>query len=66
MRIVNSIADRMISRMAGKLTAQAACCDPQYVTVSCGCTNGYLYEQTCFFNCCETICGTCSDTGRTC
>jgi hypothetical protein len=46
MRIINSMADRMLSTLVPGITAQAGkTCGPSQYEVVCGCVNGYVRYQ---------------------
>lgn len=66
MRHIGLLADRMLAIVAPKVTAQASCCGYQSYTIPCGCTGGFEYEKVCWTDCCQSGCGTCFKTGKTC
>jgi hypothetical protein len=66
MRRIAPLADRLLGLVAPRVSAQAACCAYRSYTVSCGCTSGFLYEKTCWTNCCESGCSACFKTATKC
>jgi len=66
MRGLGRLSDRMLAVVAPRVRAQAACCNLTYYTIPCYCSGGKLYEKTCYTNCCESGCGTCYNSGKTC
>ncbi len=66
MRIIRTMADRMLSAVVPTVTAAAICCQPDPQVYECYCHNGVLYLKTCTPRCnCTLSCGPCyvSDIG---
>jgi hypothetical protein len=57
MRIINAMADKMLSTLVPGITAQAGVvCSPYQYEVVCGCVNGFFRYQWVYVNtkCAET------------
>ena len=59
MRIVNSLADRLVGMVAPKATA-GACIAPEHWTQECSCKGHLIWVKGCTNNCAGVaICGRC-------
>jgi hypothetical protein len=60
MRMIATMADRVLSLVVPKTTAAAICCTPEPRTVTCGCIGGWEYAKHCTNNCaCKAQCQPC-------
>lgn len=68
-RLINRIADRLLTAVVPEISAGAKACCSKYGTsigVECSC-NGRVVEKTCTYNCtCGLVCGPCRLTGIPC
>lgn len=66
MRLMNLVADRLLSAVVPRITAGACCAgDPFWKT--CFCEDGVWFHKSCHYNCsCGVVCGDCTDTVYTC
>ena len=66
MRLINSLADRVLGVVAPKMTA-GACVPPDSWTQSCGCKSYFIYSKPCHYGCTgNAVCGTCTRTNISC
>ena len=66
MRVVATIADRMLSAVVPRASA-GACCPPDPVTEICFCSGCWRYLKTCQYNCaCTWFCGGCYNANYRC
>jgi hypothetical protein len=66
MRLIAPLADRLLGVVAPRVNAQAVCCEYRSWTNNCGCTGGYVYEQLCWTDCCNSGCFSCYKTATKC
>lgn len=69
MRMINKIADRLLSSVAPKITAAGICC-PDFgnsYEQDCGCSNGFQKQMFCVVRCnCSIQCNACVQTTDKC
>lgn len=68
MRLINRMADRLLTAVVPAISA-GACCSKykQSFGRECSCNDGRLIEQTCTYGChCAVTCGPCRVTGIVC
>ena len=68
MRMIGTIADRMLGLVVPKTTAAGVCCDPGGGYESCGCgAADFIYQKYCHADCqCRLVCGPCTRTNISC
>jgi len=61
MRLLDSVADRLVSVVVPKTTAGACECRPEpYTDVCSGCHERTYYSRRCQYDCnCKIVCGPC-------
>ncbi len=69
MRMINALADRLLSAVAPKITAAGICC-PDFgnsYEQNCGCSNGFQKQMFCVVRCnCSIFCQACVTTTIKC
>jgi hypothetical protein len=66
MRLVTTVADRLLSVVVPRVTA-GACCPPDPWVQECYCSNHTIYVKTCSYTCaCIAHCGGCRNADIGC
>jgi hypothetical protein len=68
-RLINRMADRLLTAVVPEISAGAGCCSRSGESFGrlCECTGSRVVEQTCTYGChCAVTCGPCRLTGIPC